>query len=464
MFTREIPWICTTYWWINMKKIWILFLILVSFKAMTQPVAYTKLADGIIAQVGDKIILKSDFEKEIGRMISQNQEVTDSVRGALLYQLMLRKMMVRQAELDSLPMKDEEVEQRLDRKIRYFAQMMGGTEKLEEFYGKSVLEIKEEFKEQEREEILAEKMQEKVTGGVSVSPKEVRAYFQNIPVDSLPLFDAEYEIAQIVLYPQVSDEQRLYTINQLDKIREDVVSGKTRFTTAARLYSQDGSARQGGDLGYFGRGDMVPEFEATAFRLKPLEVSKVVKTDFGYHLIQLIDRKGDRVNCRHILIKPSLLEDDQELARLRLDSIRKELVKGTLTLAQAVKQYSEDEATKGNGGILRNPNTGTNTFTAAELGPEQFFIIEKLKPGEITPVQPLEDRNKQGFRIVMLKSKTKQHQANLQDDYARISAAAIAEKKQKSMDTWMNKNKKTCYITLDPSLQNLPGLTFFTAK
>lgn len=424
--------------------------------AQAQP-NYNKLADGVIAQVGDKIILKSDLEKALAQLRSNNIEINDSIRGEMLVQLISTKMMVRQAEIDSLPLQDEEIDNRLDRKIRYFSQMMGGEDKLEKFYGKSVVEIKDEFREQERDGILSEKMQEKVTSSISVSPKEVKAFFAKIPVDSLPLIDAEYEVGEIVMYPEISQEQRKYTIDKLNSIRNDIINGKIRFQTAAKLYSTDGSARNGGELGYFGHGEMVPEFEAVAYKLKPLEISEVVKTAFGYHLIQLIDRKGDRLNVRHILLMPPILQGDYTAAQNRLDSIRELLVTGKITFQEAVKKYSQGENSKGYGGIVRNPNTGAGKLTAAEMGSELFFYVEKLKVGEYSTVISFEEQKK-GYRILYLKSKSTQHVLNLSDDYTRVQNAALAEKKQNEMQAWFYKNRKSCYLRVDPEFTQLPAV------
>jgi len=418
------------------------------------------MVDGVIAIVGDKIILKSEVEAEYANYLQQEGNKPDpQAKCRVVDQLLTSKLMLRQAELDSLEVSDEEIDQQLDRRVRYFISMIGGAEKLEEFYGKSIPEIKDEFRVNIREQILTQKMQEKITAKVTISPADVKAYFKRIPEDSIPYFPAEVEIGQIVVFPELDESTREFTIDKLNSIRERILKGE-KFTTMAVLYSQDpGSGPQGGDLGFFGRGEMVGEFEAVAFKLKPGEISPVIKTKYGYHILQLIERRGDRVNCRHILIKPPVSSSELERARLRLDTLRQQLSTGNTPFIEAVRKYSQDDESKQNGGMLMNPNTGGNAYTIDQLTPDIYFQIEKLKEGEYSSpsVFASADGNR-GWRIFYLKSQTVPHKASLNTDYDKIQTAAMNLKKMEKLQEWFMKTKEKTFIKIEAEYGACPDL------
>ncbi len=426
-----------------------MLLLLAAVLVKAQP-SKSSMVDGLVAVVGDKIILKSDVESEYANWIAQGNDPDPDMKCIIIDQLLTNKLMLRQAELDSLEVSDEEIEGQIDRRMRYFISMIGSREKLEEFYGKSILEIKEEFRPQIKEMVLAQKMQEQITQNVTISPREVQAYFAKVPADSIPYFDAEIEIGQIVLFPEIGPVQKEFTIEKLGDIRSRILKGEN-FTTLALLYSEDpGSAKEGGSLGFFGRGEMVPEFEAVAFKLKPGEISSVIRTKFGYHILQLVERRGDRVHCRHILIKPPVGNRELDGARIRLDSIRKEITAGNLDFTAAVRKHSEDEESKQNGGMLMEANSGSSTFTINQLTPDVYFAIDKLKPGEMSDPQPYSAPDgSRGFRVFYLKSRTSPHQANLDTDYARIQNAALSMKRIETVQAWFMKTKVKTYINID---------------
>jgi peptidyl-prolyl cis-trans isomerase SurA len=431
------------------KPIFVMLLLLAAVLVKAQP-SKSSMVDGLVAVVGDKIILKSDVESEYANWIAQGNDPDPDMKCIIIDQLLTNKLMLRQAELDSLEVSDEEIEGQIDRRMRYFISMIGSREKLEEFYGKSILEIKEEFRPQIKEMVLAQKMQEQITQNVTISPREVQAYFAKVPADSIPYFDAEIEIGQIVLFPEIGPVQKEFTIEKLGDIRSRILKGEN-FTTLALLYSEDpGSAKEGGSLGFFGRGEMVPEFEAVAFKLKPGEISSVIRTKFGYHILQLVERRGDRVHCRHILIKPPVGNRELDGARIRLDSIRKEITAGNLDFTAAVRKHSEDEESKQNGGMLMEANSGSSTFTINQLTPDVYFAIDKLKPGEMSDPQPYSAPDgSRGFRVFYLKSRTSPHQANLDTDYARIQNAALSMKRIETVQAWFMKTKVKTYINID---------------
>ncbi len=418
------------------------------------------MVDGVIAIVGDKIILKSEVEAEYANYLQQEGNVADPLaKCRVVDQLLTSKLMLRQAELDSLEVGDDEIDQQLDRRVRYFISMIGGAEKLEEFYGKSIPEIKDEFRLNIREQILTQKMQEKITSKVTISPADVKAYFKRIPEDSIPYFPAEVEVGQIVIFPELDESTREFTIDKLNSLRDRVLKGE-KFSTMAVLYSQDpGSGPQGGDLGYFGRGEMVGEFEAVAFKLKPGEISPVIKTKYGYHILQLIERRGDRVNCRHILIKPPVSSSELERSRIRLDTLRQQLTTGTMPFAEAVRKYSQDDESKQNGGMLMNPATGGNSYTIEQLTPDIYFQIEKLKIGEYSSpsVFASADGNR-GWRIFYLKSQTSPHKAGLDTDYDKIQTAAMNLKKMEKLQEWFMKTKEKTFIKIEAEYSACPDL------
>jgi peptidyl-prolyl cis-trans isomerase SurA len=441
------------------KPIFVMLLLLAAVLVKAQP-SKSSMVDGLVAVVGDKIILKSDVESEYANWIAQGNDPDPDMKCIIIDQLLTNKLMLRQAELDSLEVSDEEIEGQIDRRMRYFISMIGSREKLEEFYGKSILEIKEEFRPQIKEMVLAQKMQEQITQNVTISPREVQAYFAKVPADSIPYFDAEIEIGQIVLFPEIGPVQKEFTIEKLGDIRSRILKGEN-FTTLALLYSEDpGSAKEGGSLGFFGRGEMVPEFEAVAFKLKPGEISSVIRTKFGYHILQLVERRGDRVHCRHILIKPPVGNRELEGARIRLDSIRKEITAGNLDFTAAVRKHSEDEESKQNGGMLMEANSGTSTFTINQLTPDVYFAIDKLKPGEMSDPQPYSAPDgSRGFRVFYLKSRTSPHQANLDTDYARIQNAALSMKRIETVQAWFMKTKVKTYINIDQEYLSCENLS-----
>lgn len=421
--------------------------------------------DKIVAVVGDKIVLKSEVENGYLQFIQEGGiDQGIKTKCTILENLMTNKLLITQAELDSVEVADEEIEGQLDRRIQYFTQMLGGqVEKLEEFYGKSVLELKEEFREPVKEQLLAQKMRSQITEDVKLTPKEVKDYFSKIPKDSLPYFETEIQAGQVVIFPQTTAAIRKYTIGKLDELRQRVVEQGESFSTLAILYSEDpGSQKQGGDLGWFKRGEMVSEFEANAFKLDPAEVSEVFETPFGFHIIQMIEKRGSRINVRHILVRPPVSDDQLLETRGKLDSIKSTILNGDMTFTQAVKKFSEDDDTKNNAGLFRNGNTGDNVFTISDLGqmPQNiYYYIKDLKPGEISaPIAYLSNDGKKGYRIIYLKSQSDPHIASLETDYEKIQAAAISTKKAKVITDWFDEHRTKTYIRLSDDYGSCPEL------
>lgn len=445
-------------------KYWITTLfLLVSVSASAQN--DTMLVDKIVAQIGDNIILYSDVELQYQQM-KLEQDIPPEFRCELLNQMLQSKLMLEQATLDSLEVTDDEIEQELNRRIDYFVGMIGSEEQLEAYYGKSILQIKNEFRSDIREQLLAQKMQNEIVGDIEVTPNEVVQFYNSIPKDSLPYFNAEVEVGQIVIYPKVSKTQRSLAISKAEGLKERLDNGED-FCILARIYSDDpGTANDCGDLGFVGRGQLVPEFEAVAFRLKEGETSDIVETKYGYHIIQMIEKKGNRVHVRHILVQPRITDADLDDAKQKLDSIRNLLVNDSMSFETAVGKFSEDETTKHQGGMLSNQQTGQPYFEISQLDKTLYFAIEGLSPGDYSdPVLFSDYADKQAYRIVLLKSQSKPHAANLDDDYYRIKAAALNQKHDNIIQAWIKEKIPETYIFVDDSYRDCGSMKkWFTTE
>lgn len=414
--------------------------------------------DKIDAIVADKIILQSDIENQMEIMNLRDENAAEN-KCDLMYQMIFNKILTVQAEKDSLPIAESDVEAELDRKINYFISMAGSVEAFEAYYNKNVQQIKDDFRDDIREQMYADEMRRKIVGELKVTPSEVKTFFENIAPEDIPYFNAEVELGQIVVKPKISDEQRQIALNKINDIKKRLTEGES-FDLLAGLYSEDpGSAQEGGDLGWANRGTFVKEFEAVAFKLKPEEISDVVETTFGFHIIQLIERRGDQINLRHILIRPKSTSAGAELAYKRIDSIRTAILDNKLVFSEAVKHFSEDEQSKNIGGYLLNQETGSTTNEVKDLDPEMYKAIENLKIGDITEPQMFQSGDgSPAYRILKLFSKTEPHVANLQQDYDRIQSAALNQKEQGVVEKWLQKNLGKTYLMLDPKYKSCENL------
>ena len=417
-----------------------------------RPVGRT-MVDGIIAKVDNQIVLKSDLEGIYGQELERaaGKPLPPDTKCKILQSLALNKLLLAKAETDSVVVEDTQVKSELERRMGYFVQQIGSEKKLEEYYGKPLKQIKDELRTQVKEQLVQQKMQDQIAGKVSVTPREVRQYFSRMPKDSLPYYSSEVEVGQIVKVAQVNNKVKQATQAKLNELRARILAGED-FATLAKQFSQDpGSAVEGGYLGFFKRRELVPEYEAAALRLEPGGISPVVESQFGFHLIQLIERKGDSYSSRHILLKPETGTADtgeasQQLARLRL-----KILGDTLTFAKAAKDNSDDKLTSGNGGLIQNRRDASTYLPLDQLDPAIFFTIDTMKVGSISPPLPYRTEDgKDAVRILYLKSNSAPHQANLDDDYQKIAAAALNQKKNKALDAWFALNRGTVYLEVDP--------------
>lgn len=406
--------------------------------------------DQIIAVIGKNVVLQSDLEVQYEQYRLQNGLTgkDTAARCEILEQMIYQKLLLNQAELDSVVVTDGQVESELDRRLRYYISMMGSQEKFEEFYQKTVVEFKEEFRPQIREQMRVESVQQSLTSDIKITPSEVRSFYKDIPKDSLPLLNSEVKLKQIVKLPPVNREEVERVKNRLQEIRYRVMNGEN-FATLAILYSEDpGSAKQGGELGLFGRGEMYAPFEAAAFTIEKDKVSEIIETEAGFHIIQLIERRGEYVNVRHILMRPKVSPLDLAKAKVELDSIANLIDEKKYTFEEAVVKFSDDPS-KNNGGLLINPMTGTTLFESDQLDPKVFFVIDKLEQGDISvPVQFQTEDGKDAYRILYLTERTEPHQANLKQDYDKVQKWALENKKQKALEKWVNEKVEETYLSI----------------
>lgn len=418
--------------------------------------------DKIIAIVGrNRIILQSDLEVEVLMAKEKDPRFSDTMKSVMLQQMILRKMLLEQAERDSVIIPDEEVDAQLDNRLRYYIQMYGSKEKLESISGKTVYQIKEESRESIKEQMTSEKLQATILENTKITPAEVEAFYKKIPVDSLPFFPSTIEVGQIVIDPHVTTEMENYAHDKLADIRKDIVEGRKTFENAATVYSEDPGSRDNGGRydGVTRTGPWAPEFVAAAFKLQNGEISPIVKTKFGYHIIQMIQRKGDEADIRHILVKPEITSGDLLISLHKLDSIRTLLVSGKMTFPEAVGKFTTDEAAKRTGGMIADPSTGNTELDMTKLDAGMVLLLDSLKQGDYSaPHIFLTDAHDRSCRIVYLRSRTVPHKANLKDDYSRIQEVAVAQKKQMKMINWVNAKLPTYYLWIAPEYQNYPAL------
>ncbi len=415
--------------------------------------AQPQILDKVVAIVGKNPLLLSEVETNLLQQ-KEKKDLTDADRCKVFEDLLFQKLLLAQADRDSIVVADAEVDNELTRRIQYYVGMLGSEEKFEEFYGKRISVFKDELRDDVKDQLLAQKMQQKVTGETKLTPSEVRAFYNTLPLDSLPLVNSELEIGHIVRRPPISDEAKKAVRDQLEVYRQRVVNGESMSVIAA-LYSEDpGSAKNGGRYESVMRGQMVPEFEAVAFRLKQGEVSEIFETSYGYHFMQLVARKGESVDVRHILMAPKISQIEFLRAKEELDSIRQLIVSGQIKFADAALKFSTDKDTKQNGGILINPAANSSKWELDEIGQMDqnlvFMLENQMKVGDVSPIiQYVGTDAKQAWRIVYLKSRTEPHKANMQDDYIKLLNMATFERQKKSIKDWITKKSKTTYIKID---------------
>lgn len=414
----------------------------------TQP-QVKKLIDQIVAVVATRPILESDLVDPDYPDAAKNASVTD--RCQMLGNLIMAKLLINKAELDSLTVDESEIDQRIDKKLAYLISQAGSVEKLELIYHKPIATFKVDVRVPVKEDLMAEKAKDKVVENVKITPSEVKAFYNNIPKDSLPKVGIVYEIAHIVIEPAINPDELKDARNKIKGLRDRIISGESSFASLALVYSDDpGSALKGGELGLFIRGTMQPEFEAAAFSLKKKgDISEIIKTSYGYHIIQLIERRGDKLNVRHILITPKVSPVELDKSARKLDSISTLINKDSIKFDVAARKFSTDQ-TAVNGGMMINPASLNTKFTSGDLDPTLLAIINKLKIGEASRPIPMDtDDKRKAYQIITIKTKSTPHVASLNTDYDIFQNMGLMTKKNEAMDKWAKDKIKTTYIKVN---------------
>ena len=442
-----------------MKKI---FFAAFSLLTATITMAQQKVvADKIVGIVGDKIVLKSEIfiaNEDIKRQGGQEQDPCQILDGMLV-----QKALVLQAEKDSIPVTEEEIDAEIDQKIRYFISQYGSKEALEQVAGRTIYQMREEFRQPIKEQRMAAGMRAKIVEGIKITPTEVKEYYEKIPKDSLLFYESELQIGQIVVYPKASRDIELLAIEELNGYKADVESGHKKFETLASLYSDDPGSKDKGGMYQLSRLEKQwdPVFLSAAFRLKDGQISPVIKTKFGYHIIQMVSRNGDDAVIRHILRIPQITQPEITTATEKLDSVRQQLIAGTIGFGEAVAKYSDDENAKFTAGILM-ARDGSNYLKIDELDKEMVLLLKKanLSSGQYSqPTVFTDERGKKGVRVVYLISKSEPHRENLKDDYNRIAQRALEQKKNRVLQAWFQSRISTYYIMIDGDYRNCGNLS-----
>jgi peptidyl-prolyl cis-trans isomerase SurA len=396
-----------------------LFFVLIMMMVTASAWGQKEVIDKVVATVGGELILLSDVEEQYALTVEQRGPMPEGAKCDILTSIMVTKLMLNQAKLDSVVVEDEQVETQLNARIDQILGYMGGRiDQFEAYYGQSIDEVKDRFREDLKDQLLVEQMRGQVMADISVTPSEVKAFFNQIPVDSLPYFNAEVEVGEVVYKPKVNSAERQKAIDRLTEIRRQIVEEGADFAEMARRNSDDASGQVGGDLGWAKRGKYVPAFEAAAYKLEKNEISPVIKSEFGYHIIQMLERRGNSVNVRHILVRPEITDTDLEMAVAHLDSVRILIQSDSITFSEAVKLYSDETAQSyNNDGRMVNPATGNTFFEIGDLDPDIYFALDTLDVLEVSaPFEFLMPPADTYYRVVQLQSRTPPHKANLRQD------------------------------------------------
>jgi len=425
---------------------------------MTSIVAQAQgVIDEVIWVVGDEAILRSEVEEERLRMQYEGQQMKGDPYCIIPEQMAIQKLFLHQAELDSIEANESSVSHQVDMRINYYINQIGSKEKMEEYFRKPSSEIREEMMTLVRHQMIIQQMQQKLTSTIKPTPAEIRRFYNSLPMDSIPMMPAQVEVQILSFEPPVPVEETERIKQRLREFTERIQSGSADFSMLARLYSEDTeSAKHGGELGFVGKGTLVPEFAEVAFNLNdPKRVSRIVQTEYGFHIIQLIEKKGDRINCRHILLRPRIQSIDKIQAIARLDSIRQLVEADSLQFEQAVVMFSQDKNTVMNAGLMINPNTGSSRFEYQELAPEIAKQIYSLKEGEVSQPFVMMDpqKNREVCALVRLKKRMDVHRANITDDFQTIKGMLEQQKGQELLHNWILQKQKTTYVQIAPEWQ-----------
>lgn len=434
-----------------------LILLLFLIHTICSNIFASRTIDEVAWVVGDEPILKSDIETEILRMRYNRQKIEGDPYCVIPEQLAIQKLFIAQAKIDSIVVTQSQVDMQVDGRLKFFIQQIGSEEKVEEYFKKPIREIKSELARTIEDQLTVQEMQRSIVGSVEITPGDVRKFYKTMPKDSIPIIPEQVEVQIISISPKITHAEEERIRSRLREYTEDVQSGKAEFSTLAILYSEDrGSAMQGGELGFMSRGKLVPEFADAAFSLyEPGKISRMVQTEFGYHIIQLIERKNDQVNCRHILLIPSVDPSAKAAATARLDSVANDLRLNRFTFEQAVRFFSEDKDTNQNDGTMLNAKNGSSKFEIQELPPDIAKVVYNMHVGEVSePFTYKTDTGKELVCIVKLKSKVERHSADPDRDFQTLKNMVSSLRNQDLIEKWIKEKQKETYIYINPEYRD----------
>ena len=420
--------------------------------------AQNNIIDEVVWVVGDEAILKSQVEEQYRSMQYNVQKLYRDLNCVIADHIAIQKLFMHQAKLDSITVSDAQVFQEVERKLNYFIANIGSKEKVEEYFNKPMSELREEMAEMVREQGIVQEMQRQLVKDIKITPSEVRRFFSGLPSDSIPYIPTQVEVQIITINPKIPQQEIDNIKARLREYSERVTKGETEFSTLAILYSEDpGSARMGGELGFMGRAQLVPEYADVAFNLNdPKKVSKIVETEFGYHIIQLIEKRGDRINTRHILLKPKVSEKELNNSIVRLDSLRNDITSGKFKFEEAAQFLSQDKNTRNNQGLMVNSENGTTKFQMSELPQEIAKVVNTMNAGDIS--QPFimmdQKKGKEVAVLVKLRSRVEGHKANMSDDYQALKAIVEQNRREDLIENWIRKKQKETYIRIKDGWRN----------
>ena len=442
-----------------MKKIILIFLLNLTFQLYHSQ----EIIDQVVAIVGENPILYSEIQGQKLQLLQQDMEIDEDMDCYLMDEFMIQQLLIHQAEIDSIEVTEDMVKVELNQRIQYFSAQVGGTEALEEFYGKSIEEIKEEFFEQIEDKMKAQKMQQEITGNVVASPKEVQKFFNTIPIDSIPFINSKVKISQLVIAPIINYTQKNSTKNKLQNIKRRILSNEISFSVAAEFYSDDpGSKSNGGNFGWVDRGDFVPEFDAIAYTIPLNTISEVFESPYGFHILKIEKRRGEQYYGSHILIKNEISENALADLKVKCDSILSEVKNESISWKNAISQNSTNP---NDGGIIFNQASGDMYWDMKNIDKSLFVGINTLEVGQYSePLYYEDDKGNIGYRVLKLEDQTKPHIANLNDDYSFIQKYAVNQKQINEMDKWVTKTAKNTYIKIEELYRGCPNISKWNIK
>ena len=434
-----------------MKKLLVLLLFI-----LTNNLLFSQTIDKIEAIIGSEILLTSDIENQYNQILSQGIIQTNNIKCDILDELLYQNLLIHHAKIDStIEINEDEVKQEVNKRVTFFESQLGSLNKVEEYFKRSIDNMKEELSIVVTDQLYTQKKQNIIINNVNITPNEVKDYLNSLENDDIPLIPTQLELSQLVILPKLSSEKKKSIKEKLDGFRSRIYSGED-FKVLATLYSDDVvSANNGGELGFMSRGELLPEFERAAFRLKDNEISEVVETKFGFHLIQMIERRGEQINARHILIKPKFNSSSIKIASDKISIIKNEIDSGLISFDDAVVKYSEDNS-KNNGGLIINPSTGSTDFTYDELDPSIKYIVQNMNIGGITSpsLTKSDDGSQAAYRLIRLNNLVEEHKANITNDFDVLKGYALSDKKQKYIDKWIVDNINDTYIQINENFSS----------